>query len=99
MGSLKSASEGSVFLLHACAHNPTGVDPTSEQWEKIADVMLEKKHFAFFDCAYQGFASGDLDRDASAVRYFEQRKVSMLICQVRNASDPELREAIADVPR
>ncbi|KAG8805497.1 Aspartate aminotransferase, cytoplasmic [Serendipita sp. 401] len=52
-----------------------------EQWEKIADLFLEKKHFAFFDCAYQGFASGDLDRDASAVRYFEQRGVPMLVCQ------------------
>lgn len=67
LNSLHSAPSGTPVLLHACAHNPTGVDPTQEQWEKIADVFLEKKHFAFFDCAYQGFASGDLDRDASAV--------------------------------
>lgn len=79
---LKSAPESSAFLLHACAHNPTGVDPTAEQWEKLADVFIEKKHFAFFDCAYQGFASGDLDRDASAVRYFVQRGIPMLVCQV-----------------
>jgi len=71
----------SVFLLHACAHNPTGVDPTEDQWKKIADVMLERKHYAFFDCAYQGFASGDLDRDAYAVRYFASRGVPMLVCQ------------------
>jgi aspartate aminotransferase len=81
LSSLRNASPRSVFLLHACAHNPTGVDPTPEQWNKIADVFLEKNHFAFFDCAYQGFASGDLDRDASAVRYFQERGVSMLICQ------------------
>ena len=80
--SLTNAPDRSVFLLHACAHNPTGVDPTNVQWVKIADVMLEKGHFAFFDCAYQGFASGDLDRDASAVRYFVQRGVPMLVCQV-----------------
>ncbi|KAF7322890.1 Aspartate aminotransferase [Mycena chlorophos] len=79
--SLKSAPERSVFLLHACAHNPTGVDPTPEQWAIIADVMLEKQHFAFLDCAYQGFASGDLDNDARAVRYFVQKGVSLLICQ------------------
>jgi len=78
---LHSAPSSTPVLLHACAHNPTGVDPTPEQWEKIADVFLEKKHFAFFDCAYQGFASGDLDRDASAVRYFEQRGIPMLVCQ------------------
>ncbi|OCB84252.1 aspartate aminotransferase [Sanghuangporus baumii] len=81
LNSLSSAPERSVFLLHACAHNPTGVDPTNEQWEKIADVMLQKGHYAFFDCAYQGFASGDLDRDASAVRHFEQRGVPLLVCQ------------------
>lgn len=81
LSTLSGTPDRSVFLLHACAHNPTGVDPTNEQWEKIADVMLQKGHFAFFDCAYQGFASGDLDRDASAVRYFVQRGVPMLVCQ------------------
>ena len=74
--------EKSIVLLHACAHNPTGVDPTQEQWEAIADVILQKKHFAFFDCAYQGFASGNLDKDASAVRYFVERGVPLLVCQV-----------------
>lgn len=71
-----------MFLLHACAHNPTGVDPTAEQWKAIADVMLEKGHYAFFDCAYQGFASGDLDKDAWAVRYFVEKNVPLLVCQV-----------------
>lgn len=79
---LESAPERSVFLLHACAHNPTGVDPTPEQWKAVADVMLKKKHYAFFDCAYQGFASGDLDKDAWAVRYFVEKEVPLLVCQV-----------------
>ncbi|KAI1794527.1 aspartate aminotransferase [Ganoderma leucocontextum] len=78
---LKNAAPRSVFLIHACAHNPTGVDPTREQWGQIADVMLEKGHFAFFDCAYQGFASGDLDNDAWAVREFVRRNVPLLVCQ------------------
>lgn len=78
---LTSAPEGSTFLLHGCAHNPTGVDPTQEQWQEIATIMLSKKHFAFFDCAYQGFASGDLDGDAWAVRHFVERGVPMLVCQ------------------
>lgn len=81
IATLKSAPERSVFLLHACAHNPTGVDPTQEQWETIAGVFLSQKHYAFFDSAYQGFASGDLDRDATAVRYFVSRGVPMLVCQ------------------
>jgi aspartate/tyrosine/aromatic aminotransferase len=82
INTLKTAAPRSVFLLHACAHNPTGVDPTPEQWKVIADVMIEKKHYAFFDCAYQGFASGDLDKDAWAVRYFVDKGVAMLVCQV-----------------
>ena len=82
LGVLRGASARSVFLLHACAHNPTGIDPTEKQWEVIADVMLERGHYAFFDCAYQGFASGDLDKDAWAVRYFMNRGVPMLVCQV-----------------
>lgn len=41
------------MLLHGCAHNPTGIDPTPEQWEKIADVIQEKNHIPFFDVAYQ----------------------------------------------
>ncbi|PWN53177.1 putative aspartate aminotransferase, cytoplasmic [Violaceomyces palustris] len=79
---LRSAKDNSIFLLHACAHNPTGVDPTREQWHQIADIFAEKGHFAFFDCAYQGFASGDLDRDAYAVRHFvSKRSIPLLICQ------------------
>lgn len=79
---LQSAPNNSVFLLHACAHNPTGVDPTKEQWHQIADVFESKGHFAFFDCAYQGFASGNLDQDAYSVRHFiERRTIPVLICQ------------------
>lgn len=47
-----------MILLHACAHNPTGVDPKPEQWAEMSKVIKEKKLFPFFDMAYQGFASG-----------------------------------------
>ncbi|KAL2643079.1 hypothetical protein R1flu_010666 [Riccia fluitans] len=68
---LRAAPNGSILLLHACAHNPTGVDPSQEQWEGIRRVVREEKQFLpFFDCAYQGFASGSLDNDAWAVRRF-----------------------------
>uniref|UniRef100_A0A1B0DRF7 aspartate transaminase n=1 Tax=Phlebotomus papatasi TaxID=29031 RepID=A0A1B0DRF7_PHLPP len=78
---LEAAPEGSVIILHACAHNPTGCDPTQEQWKKIADVCEAKKLFPFFDSAYQGFASGDPIRDAFAVRYFVSRGFEMLCAQ------------------
>jgi len=78
---LENATEGSIILVHACAHNPTGVDPTSEQWQSLAELFLRKKHFAFFDSAYQGFATGDLDKDAEAVRLFTEKGVPLLVCQ------------------
>ncbi|KAK6623297.1 Aspartate aminotransferase, mitochondrial [Polyplax serrata] len=61
-----------IVLLHACAHNPTGVDPKPEQWNELSNLFKEKKLFPFFDMAYQGFASGDVARDAFAVRKFVQ---------------------------
>ncbi|GAA5825515.1 hypothetical protein JCM5353_002323 [Sporobolomyces roseus] len=78
---LQQAPEQSVFLLHACAHNPTGVDPTRDEWKEISRIFKEKKHFAFFDCAYQGFASGSLDNDAWAVRHFVSTGIPLLVCQ------------------
>ncbi|KAJ7981590.1 Aspartate aminotransferase [Quillaja saponaria] len=70
MDDLKNAPNGSFFLLHACAHNPTGVDPTEEQWREISYQIKVKGHFPFFDMAYQGFASGDPEKDAKAIRIF-----------------------------
>jgi len=67
---LKKAVPGSIVLLHVCAHNPTGIDPTPDQWKEIAKVMKANSLLPFFDSAYQGFASGDLARDAWPVRHF-----------------------------
>lgn len=68
--SLSEAPEASVVLLHACAHNPTGVDPTPDQWQAISAVLKERRHLPLFDMAYQGFTSGDADIDAASVRQF-----------------------------
>ena len=70
LNSINNAETGSVFMFHACAHNPTGCDPTPEQWDQLSIVMKAKKHITFFDCAYQGFASGDSEQDAYAIRKF-----------------------------
>lgn len=78
---LQNSQEGSIVLLHACAHNPTGVDPTSDDWQKIADVMQKKKLVPFFDAAYQGFASGDLTKDVAAIRLFADKGFDMLVAQ------------------
>ncbi|EEC43248.1 aspartate aminotransferase [Phaeodactylum tricornutum CCAP 1055/1] len=67
---IKEMPTGSTVLLHACAHNPTGMDPTLEQWKELSDIIKTKKLLPFFDCAYQGFASGDANIDAASVRMF-----------------------------
>ncbi|KYQ88176.1 aspartate aminotransferase [Tieghemostelium lacteum] len=81
MNDIKNAPSGSVFVLHLCAHNPTGVDPTPEQWNQIAQLMKEKRHIPFMDCAYQGYASGDLDRDAYSARLFLNSGFEMFSAQ------------------
>ena len=81
ISALRAAPPGSIILLHPCAHNPTGVDPTQEQWKHIAMAMRERNHFPFFDCAYQGFASGDLVRDSWAIRYFVEQGFELCIAQ------------------
>ncbi|KAL5017322.1 hypothetical protein ScPMuIL_006911 [Solemya velum] len=69
LSDLRGAPPKSVVILHACAHNPTGVDPTMDQWKQIANVCKEKNIFILMDIAYQGLSTGDLEKDASAVRY------------------------------
>lgn len=81
MEDLKAAPEGSVVILHGCAHNPTGIDPTPEQWQEIADLCKSRKLTPFFDVAYQGFATGDLDKDAYAPRLFVDAGLEVMVSQ------------------
>eukprot|EP00934_Nitzschia_sp_Nitz4_P002067 Nitzschia sp. Nitz4//scaffold114_size70088//10055//11976//NITZ4_005969-RA/size70088-augustus-gene-0.1-mRNA-1//1//CDS//3329533399//2067//frame0 len=81
---LKAMPENSIVLFHACAHNPTGMDPTMEQWREISETVKNHNLVPFFDCAYQGFASGDADKDAAAVRMFVEE--GHLIAMVQSFS-------------
>ncbi|BFZ59212.1 aspartate transaminase aat1 [Saitoella coloradoensis] len=78
---IKAAPEGSIILLHACAHNPTGVDPTEDQWRQISDAVKSRGHFVNFDAAYLGFASGNVDKDAFAIRHFIKEGHRIALCQ------------------
>lgn len=78
---LKAAKNHSFVMLHVCAHNPTGVDPTDQQWLNILDIVKTKKLFCGFDSAYQGFASGDLDRDAYSIRLFQKHTDDIVLFQ------------------
>ena len=70
-GALDKLAAGSVVVLHACCHNPTGADLSSEQWERVIEIVNRRRLVPFLDMAYQGFADG-LDADAAAVRRFAQ---------------------------
>jgi aromatic-amino-acid transaminase len=68
---LDALPAGSIVVLHACCHNPTGVDLTQEQWQAILDIVSSRGLIPFLDLAYQGFAEG-LDADAYAARLFSE---------------------------
>lgn len=75
------APNRSIILLHACAHNPTGADPSNKQWAQLAQLCLNKDHIVWFDSAYQGFASGDVDRDSESYRIFIHAGVNIMLSQ------------------
>ena len=81
ISSLNSIPDGSIVLLHVTAHNPTGVDPSEGQWREISDIFVKKRHYAFFDMAYQGFASGNLARDNHALRLWCDRGLDFCLAQ------------------
>lgn len=78
---MASKPEGSVFVLHPCAHNPSGVDLAKEMWDELIPIFKAHKFIAFFDSAYQGFATGSLANDAYAIRRFVAEGVSTIACQ------------------
>ena len=78
ISALRRVGEGDVVLLHGCCHNPTGVDPTLEQWGAIADVLAERGALPLVDFAYQGFGEG-IDEDAAGVRLLAERLPEMIV--------------------
>lgn len=75
---LKKAPKKSLFVMQPATHNPTGCDPTKEEWKEILKLMKQKNHFPFFDFCYQGFGDG-LEEDAEVIRFFIQEGVECFI--------------------
>jgi aspartate/tyrosine/aromatic aminotransferase len=76
---LRDLPQGDVVLMHACCHNPTGADPTEEEWRAIADIIVERKLLPMVDIAYQGFAAG-LEEDAFIIRHLADKVPEMIVC-------------------
>jgi aspartate/tyrosine/aromatic aminotransferase len=74
-------AEGSVVLLHACAHNPTGSDPSPSEIDRIVEIIKRRNLIAVADSAYQGYASGDLHRDAYMIRKLFESGAEFFITQ------------------
>jgi len=75
---LRQVPAGDLVLLHACCHNPSGLDPSEDEWRAIADVIVERELVPFIDMAYQGFAES-LDADAFPVRHMAGRVPEMIV--------------------
>ena len=75
---LRQLPEQSIVVLHACCHNPTGVDLSPEQWVAVLEVLRERDLIPFLDIAYQGFAEGVYE-DAHAVRMFADSGLSFFV--------------------
>jgi aspartate/tyrosine/aromatic aminotransferase len=76
---LDDAPDGCLVVLQVCGHNPSGIDPSREQWRELFDACIRKKHIICFDFAYMGFGSGDMDTDAAPVREFAGRGVEFFV--------------------
>jgi aspartate/tyrosine/aromatic aminotransferase len=78
LASLNSMPEGSVVVLHACCHNPTGVDLSPEQWTRVLEIVKTRGLVPFLDIAYQGFGDG-IEADAAVVRQFSTSGIDFLV--------------------
>jgi aromatic-amino-acid transaminase len=78
LAALKAMPAGDIVLLHACCHNPTGVDLSEAQWASVAETMAARGLVPFLDIAYQGFGDG-LDADGAAVRLFAKTGMPLFV--------------------
>jgi len=78
LDALRGAPKGDAVLLHGCCHNPSGLDPTDDEWLAITDVVVERELVPFIDNAYQGFARS-VEDDTFAIRHMAARVPEMIV--------------------
>jgi aromatic-amino-acid transaminase len=75
---LRNLPARSIVVLHACCHNPTGVDLSMDDWQAVLEILREREHVPFLDIAYQGFGDG-IEEDAAAVRLFAESDLTFFV--------------------
>nr|WP_298147998.1 amino acid aminotransferase [uncultured Pseudomonas sp.] len=75
---LRNLPTRSIVVLHACCHNPTGVDLSMDDWQAVLEILREREHVPFLDIAYQGFGDG-IEEDAAAVRLFAESDLTFFV--------------------
>lgn len=96
LAAIKQIPAGDVILLHGCCHNPTGIDPTPEQWTELAKVVYAQGLLPMLDFAYQGFAEG-IEEDAVGLRAFARPGAELVICSSFSKNFGLYRERVGAV--
>lgn len=79
LSALNCVPAGDAVLLHGCCHNPSGIDPTADQWKVIAETLAERGVLPILDFAYQGFGEG-VEEDAAGLRQFCRPGAELIVC-------------------
>ena len=79
MKDLSSLKKGDLLLIQTCGHNPTGFDPSSENWHELVKLIKEKEAIVFFDFAYMGFATGDIEKDSYGIKLFLKENIEFYL--------------------
>lgn len=96
LAAIEQIPEGDVIVLHGCCHNPTGCDPTAEQWQQIAEAVYRRGLMPVMDFAYQGFATG-IEEDAVGLRIVAKVCPELIVCSSFSKNFGLYRERVGGV--
>lgn len=96
LGAIQKLPAGDAVLLHGCCHNPSGIDPTPEQWKQVADAMSQRGLLPVLDFAYQGFGDG-VEADAAGLREFCRPGAELIVCSSFSKNFGLYRERVGAV--
>lgn len=94
--SLASVPAGDAVLLHGCCHNPSGIDPTPDEWRRVADLLAERGVLPIVDFAYQGFGDG-VEQDAAGLREVGRPEAELIVCSSFSKNFGLYRERVGAV--